>query len=366
MILRLATRLDKDRFVPLIVTQSESELTRRAREEGIDTRIIPYKGILDSYGGSLVSSSPLQNLKTSLRLLQYNVEAWSVLRSADVIWCDYLRTLITLLPDALLQRTPLIWNVGYDKPSEGVARYLNEVGFRTSNCVFIESETQARRIFGNQFKKHRNKFVIFNKGIDTAKFSPKKENRTETNSPIHIGTAGSLTRRKGHDVLLNAFSRLRENDIDAKLSIAGGISRENEEYKRSLDNQIKALGLDDHVTFEGWIEADDMPDYYRGLDIFVLASRNEGIPGVVREAMACGIPTVATDVGGTSSAVHDQETGLLVGPESPHELANALEELADNAALRQKLGSAGREHIYNHFSVDSYVSNYEILLQVLA
>lgn len=111
---------------------------------------------------------------------------------------------------------------------------------------------------------------------------------------------------------------------------------------------------------------DDVPDLLRGLDVFVLPSRTEGICNTILEAMASGLPVVATDVGGNPELVVPDRTGLLVPPSSPEALAAALVRYAGDPALRRGHGAAGRARVLAEFSLDAmieaYLSNYEALL----
>jgi len=84
----------------------------------------------------------------------------------------------------------------------------------------------------------------------------------------------------------------------------------------------------------------------------------EGLPGAVREAMAMYIPVVATDVGGTSEAIVDGQTGILVPPAQPELLASAIEKLINNMELAKSLVIAARQRVEKYFSVDSFVSHY--------
>lgn len=172
MILRLATGLDNDLFQPRIVTQLSGELAARARDYGIPVAVVPYRGILDTYERGLASKSPIQNLKVGMRLVQYNYEVRRILNDIDVIWCGNIRMLLSLAPTAALADSTVIWNIGLGIESTGVYKWLNGLGFRLADHVFIESETQARRLYGDQFEEHKHKFTVFHKGIDTEMYAP--------------------------------------------------------------------------------------------------------------------------------------------------------------------------------------------------
>jgi glycosyltransferase involved in cell wall biosynthesis len=115
---------------------------------------------------------------------------------------------------------------------------------------------------------------------------------------------------------------------------------------------ILERGLTERIHLLG--ERSDVPDVLASTDVFVLSSRSEGFPVSILEAMAAGLPVVATDVGGVAESVVDGETGLLVPPGDPGALAAALECLLTDSGLRRRLGTAGRERARRHFDTAGF------------
>lgn len=157
-----------------------------------------------------------------------------------------------------------------------------------------------------------------------------------------IGAPGSLIHRKGLDVLIQAFGRL---DADAHLLIAGS----GPEHEALLGLTAR-LGLTDRVHFIGF--SDTIGDFYRACDIVALASRAEAFGLVLVEAGFFGLPVVATTVGGIPEVVIHDATGLLAAPDDVSALAAALQRLASDAALRARLGAAGKFRAQTQFSAD--------------
>lgn len=157
-----------------------------------------------------------------------------------------------------------------------------------------------------------------------------------------IGAPGSLIARKGLDVLISAFSRLT---VPAHLLIAGTGPEQD-----ALMRQAAELGVGDRVHFMGFSNA--IADFYRACDVVALASRVEAFGLVLAEAGFCCRPVVATRVGGVPEVVADGETGLLVPADDVSALAQALQRLADDPALRTKLGQAGHMRAKTLFSAD--------------
>lgn len=365
MLLRLIKSLDTDAFEPVILSQYRDELCERAESHGISVEIVPFRGILDTYNQGLLSVSPVDVVKTGFRIGQFNIEARRLLWNADIVWCKNLRALLTLVPYALISKTPIIWNIGLGLKSDGRIRYLNALGLRLAHKVFIESRTQAKSIFtAEQYRRHEDKFTVFHKGIDIERFSP-ETTKSEPHSALRVGTAASLTPRKGLEYFIDAAVEIDATiDSDVEFLIAGEPSTaEDEEYAKSLHEHVRRVGLEDSVQFLGWVK--EMPKYLNNLDVFVLPSLNEGIPGTVREALAMEVPVVATAVGGTADAVLDGETGLLVPSKDSTAIADAVTTLLTNPNKRHRMGKNGRQHVVMEFSMQEYVNRYEKFLHRL-
>jgi sugar transferase (PEP-CTERM/EpsH1 system associated) len=195
-----------------------------------------------------------------------------------------------------------------------------------------------------------HKVVTIHNGVDTARFSPadSSEAREALGLPIGatvIGTIGRLDPVKDQAGLIEAFSGLAESGSTPILAIVGeGPSRP------SLEEQIRRRGLSQRVRLFG--ERRDVATVLRAFDIFVLPSRAEGMSNTILEAMATGLPVVATDVGGNPELVEPETTGQLVPPGDPHALEAGLRAYVADSYLRRSQGKAGRERVLQQFSLD--------------
>ena len=142
-----------------------------------------------------------------------------------------------------------------------------------------------------------------------------------------VGTIGRLSDEKGFDLLIDAFALLVRQGLDAKLMIAG----EGPE-QAALQQQINSLGMSDRIRLVGFCE--DTRRYLESLDIFVLSSHREGLPNVVLEAMAVGVPVIATRVGGVPRLVTDGVDGRLIDSGSVDQIANEIKKLASSPEQR--------------------------------
>jgi colanic acid/amylovoran biosynthesis glycosyltransferase len=135
----------------------------------------------------------------------------------------------------------------------------------------------------------------------------------------------------------------------------------------SLRLQADSLGISDRVTFAGPVGQDRIRERYRAADAFCLPSLGEGIPVVLMEALASGLPAVASNTMGIPELIEDGVTGLLVPPGRPEELAGAIERLAGDRSLGRRLGKAGRSKVIEEFTLDQGADSLrDALLQVLS
>jgi glycosyltransferase involved in cell wall biosynthesis len=172
--------------------------------------------------------------------------------------------------------------------------------------------------------------------------------------------AAALIHRKGIDVLLEAAARLSARGLAPELWLAG-----DGPERVALEASARSLGLAARARFRG--ARDDVPDLLAACDVFVLPSRREGLGVAALEAMALARPVVASRVGGLAEAVLHETTGLLVPPEDPAALADALERLLRDPALRERLGAAGPGRVAARHSAKAMVDAYEGLYrEVLA
>jgi glycosyltransferase involved in cell wall biosynthesis len=151
-----------------------------------------------------------------------------------------------------------------------------------------------------------------------------------------VGCVARLVPVKDHATLVEAFAIVRAEHPELHLVLVG-----DGECRRELEAQVERLGLTGAVTFTGELRGGG--NHHRAFDISALTSLSEGFPNSLVEAMAAGVPVVATAVGGSVDAVAEGETGFLVPPRNAGALALALRRLAEDPALRATFGSAARE-----------------------
>lgn len=179
-----------------------------------------------------------------------------------------------------------------------------------------------------------------------------------TDAPV-VGALGRLVAVKDHATLLDAAARLVRHGLNLFVIIAG-----EGPLRQATEERAAALGIADRVRLLG--HRRDVETVLGAVDVFVLPSRSEGLNNTILEAMAAGLPVVATHVGGADEMVMDGVTGLLVPPGSDEPLATALRRLCDDRGLAADLGRAGRARVEREFDLVKTVQKYERLYCMLA
>ncbi len=199
---------------------------------------------------------------------------------------------------------------------------------------------------------HPDKLSKILNGVDTRKYYPRE--RAEKDS-FSVCTVGGLRPVKDQANLVLAVKKLLEKmphmHDRIKLSLIG-----DGPARKELEALIAAGHLENIAEITGF--RNDVPDMLHEFDIFVLPSKAEGIPNVILEAMACGLPVIATDVGGNRELLVEGETGFLVPPSDSEALADALQIYIQNPHLMKIHGIAARKRIETYFSLETMASAY--------
>lgn len=172
---------------------------------------------------------------------------------------------------------------------------------------------------------------------------------------VAVACIGMRNPSKGHDHFVRALARARTEHPSLVGRILGPPSPAHRDYEAAFRAEAKTLGLLDDGTLQIADAGSRVPELLAAFDVLALSSvpRSEGMPTVILEAMACGIPVVATRVGAVTELVMDGKTGLLVEPLDDSALAAAIGRLAGDPDLRVRLGEAGRRRFEQAFKLDS-------------
>ena len=222
-----------------------------------------------------------------------------------------------------------------------------------------------------EIKVRSNKVTRICNGVDTQKFMPVKNKRpalSKLRAPftgqnrIVFGTIGRMEAVKDQVTLTKAFIELVKTTTGGERKFALVLVGEGplREQSRTL---IKDAGLESIAWLPG--ARDDTPEFFRMFDVFVLPSLAEGISNTILEAMASGLPVIATDVGGNAELVEENQTGLLVPRADPKAMCDAMAELTANPEMMSAFGEAGRGRVCSEFSLSEMVKRYESMYETL-
>jgi len=269
-------------------------------------------------------------------------------------WPDVALARLTVWP-----RVPLVFSFhGVDSP--GPMPLRRRLAFRIlahfTTRLFTVSEASRRKL-AEETGVPESRIGVIPNGVDTDRFAPALP-KPEVGRFV-VGSVGSLTAVKNHALLVRACGEVLRRGTDIELRIAG----EGPERAR-LTEMAASLGMADRLRLSGLVG--DVPAFLHELDVFVLSSSTEAHPNALLEAMACGLPCVATRVGGSPEVLEEGRSGILVEAEDPPALAEAVGRLAADRGERDRLGQAGRRRACDHYNMDRMLVSYEALYTELA
>jgi glycosyltransferase involved in cell wall biosynthesis len=220
---------------------------------------------------------------------------------------------------------------------------------RPSPAVFIFCSAELKENLYKKLVKYSPNaaYKVIHNGVDTDLFV----NKEPKNEKVKIGIVANLQERKGHLDFIEMASILVEKGLSAEFHIIGGDILASPRQPLLVE-KVNALGLAAFFTFHGQVQ--NVLPLLHSLDILVCASHEEAFPISILEAMSVGLPIVATNVNGIPEAIEHNESGLLVAPFSPEQLASAVERLMQNPSEMQRLGSNARERVVQHFSKGAF------------
>jgi glycosyltransferase involved in cell wall biosynthesis len=189
--------------------------------------------------------------------------------------------------------------------------------------------------------------------VDTTVIAPRPPRHA---GPIKLLATGRLVWKKGFDYLLAAIATLVRRGVDLRAEIVG-----DGELRSLLRFSIHDLGIAAHVTLAGPLRSDEVLAKMQDTDVFVLSSHEEGISNAALEAMASGVPIVTTNAGGMAEAVNDGVEGFVVSVRDVTALADRIECLARDAALRARMGQAARIRAERDFALARQLDTFEAL-----
>jgi glycosyltransferase involved in cell wall biosynthesis len=317
----------------------EPDILRFARERGVESWSFPCAGKLD---------------RGSVNILRRELGRFDILHTHG-----YKANLYGWLASRGLGVGPIATCHNWPNRKGSLALYaaLDRIILRRFPKVFAVSEGVMELLA--QFGIRPPQAAVINNGIDTQRFRDGLPDlRAEWNlaGKTVVGTVTRLVPGKGVEVLIASFAALAGEFPGAALVIVGAGPLEE-----PLRAQAAATGLGDRILFTG--ARGDMPAVYATLDVFTLASFDEGMPMTVLESMSSGCAVAATSVGAIPRLVRDGSNGLLIPPREQESLTRGLRSLLGDAPLRARLGAEARSTIEREFSAAAMARQYVVHFQ---
>jgi glycosyltransferase involved in cell wall biosynthesis len=352
---------------------SEDKLTQEDREEAGGTYYIKRHGVRGAltahvrtaltrpvrYGSGLAYAVRLggTDVKRCLYGLFYFVESvmlghWMHKRQVKHVHAHFATPASTVAMIAA-RIFPITFSITVHGPDEyHLGEKVRAASFVT--CIGKYARSQLMKL--SSFE-HWHKLEIAPLGVDPKLFSP--EPFRVKSAPFEILCVGRLVPAKGQHVLVAAVDRLLKSGRQVRLRLVG-----DGPDRASLEKEVEHREMGTHVVFEGAVTQDRIRTLYAQADAFALASFAEGIPVVLMEAMAMGIPCVSTHITGIPELIRDGTDGLLVAPSDDEGLSEALGRLMDHPALRKRFAETGRRRVLQRYNLDFNVGHLaEILRQ---
>jgi glycosyltransferase involved in cell wall biosynthesis len=224
-------------------------------------------------------------------------------------------------------------------------RWILRRAFRASDAIICNSR-EVERFAVQHYSADRNRIHVVLNGVDIERFRPgEKRDRG-----VVVGTAGRIERQKNLEMFFAAAALFGRERPDATFLVAGDGTLRDHFVRR-----VAELGLRDRVRFLG--NTGDMPAFFQRLDQFWLTSNWEGTPNVVLEAMATGVPVIATRVGGTEELIRDGIDGFLVAREDVAALCAAARRVAEHPDEASRVAQRARETASSRFSIRAMVES---------
>jgi glycosyltransferase involved in cell wall biosynthesis len=346
VLLTLVRGLDRTRFEPIVVFLKDGPFVREVASAGVEAVVLPTRRVRYLH-------ETLRTVWTIRRLIQD--------RQVALVFGNMAMGHLYGGLAALATGAKAVWfQHGVVERPDVASRLALSI---PAVCVYVNSMAtlDAHRRLN---RRDQVKRIVL--GVDFSRFDPDRipfgQFRKELGIPARallLLQVGHFWPGKGHDVVLKAFSTVAARITDAWLILVGGEppgrgGRHTEEIRQL----ISRMGLSDHAILAG--NRDDMPQVFRDADLLVHgAVTPEGFGLVLAEAMAMGVPVVASRIGGTGEVVADEVTGFLVPPGDADALAERIFEMVSDCSRRIAMGKEGRRRAQELFSAPRMISQFE-------
>lgn len=343
MLLMTLEKMDRSHFEPIVMCPEEASLSREVQKLGVRTENIPTLDARFTIRVDLLIKY-LWSFIQVIRCLRLSVSR----TNPDLLHANSIRAGLVASAATFKLGTRVVWHLHDLLPRHPISTAIRLFAFAFAKARMIAVSQAVADNFAGKFFSLRNRTVVILNGIDVERFSPTPETRERTRRELNldesefvIGTVGLLTPRKGQLELINSFAQVLDRVPNAKLLVVGSpVFNKDQQYADLLKRTARELGVDGRVSFVG--PRDDMPAVMQSFDLLVANSSVEPFGLVIVEAMAAGVPVLASMSGGIPEVVQCGRSGWLIEFGNRQMLSEAIVKLAQSTVIRQKLAEEGR------------------------
>lgn len=356
LLLTILARLDRANFDPVLICPEHGPLRKMATGLGVPAEIASVLHARFTWRADHL----IRYLKSFARVI-LDLRKKVISANPDLIHANSVRAGLVVTVATLGLNKQVVWHIHDLLPRHPFNSVIRAVGLLSRRTRMIAvAQASADRFIGS-FRPLQRRVTVIPNGVDLERFHPDQNTRQKIRGELQlgadapvIGIIGRLTPSKGQLELLQTFKRVVSEFPNATLLIAGAPAFNQEhEYAELLKRAAFELGISNRVLMLG--ARDDVSAVMQALDLIVVNSSSEACCLVVLEAMASGVPVLATRTGGTPELIEHGRDGWLVPLRDEDHLVTAIMKLIGQPELRAQLAEHARQRITSRFGMDQYI-----------
>ena len=362
-LLLLLKNLDTSKFKAVVVLPFDGPLKEALEQEKIEVVIAP---VLKLYR-KLFTPKNILGFFSDIRKAFKIINELHKKHQFDLIYSNTLAVLLGIMY-AWKKNIKHLWHVHeiIEKPNLFKKGFIQLLGLQSNSVIVYNSK--ATQFFWEANEKIVKKGMVIWNGLEinfsevtlTTVSEIRKNKFFIHSNEIVIALVGRISRWKGQMILLEAFNELIQKRTNIKLVFVGAPPPNQENFQEDLEKKIAELQLEKNVIILPF--QNEIQKIWQAIDIAVVPSTEPEPFGMVAiEAMLAHKPVIASNHGGLTEIVVDEQTGFLVAPNNQHELVVALEKLIQSEDVRKQMGQKGFDRVVTNFSVEHYVNSFEKL-----
>lgn len=345
--LDLLISLEDDSTQTYFLSSTDGPMIDRIKTKEKDYTIIPINESVNQIRKEQVKMGILFSLMQLFRMLPHllAVSLFIIRNKIDIVYTSQFRSQLMVGWLAKLLGRKVIWHIHGE---EQLHQLLGKVNVATSDKIIVVSKALMNR-YQELYPKKPGKFTTVHNGIELPMLKKKKDNERFT-----ISMVGTIIVGKRQDLAITACAKLKQAGFNVQLNIIGEKPPwHSDEYMDSLQGKIQEFNLSDTVSFLGWLE--NPFEKVSQSNVVILPSDTEGLPLSIIEAMAMGIPSISTNVGGISELIVHEETGFIINPDDLDDLVSKLKILLTQPLLCKTMGHQARKRYEAYFTKESFI-----------